>query len=1528
MDNYTGYEIAIIGMSGKFPGASNIREFWDNLSNGIETISFFTKEELRNESIDMELLDNNNYIRAKGYLQSCEYFDNNFFGISARMAETMDPQLRLLLMGVWEALEDAAYIPGDEDLNLGVFMSAASSTYWEAQAYLSDKMNLFGKFELDQLTNKDYISTRLSNMLGLTGPSLTVHTACSSSLTAIHLACQSLLGGECAMAVAGGASISYPLKKGYLFHEGMHGSSDGHCRAFDAQADGTVFGNGVGVLVLKPLSDAINDKDNIYAVIKGSALNNDGNRKVGYSAPSAIGQAEVIKLAQAISQVEAASVSYIETHGTGTKLGDPIEFEGLKAAFNDMENASCAIGSVKTNIGHLDVAAGVAGVIKTALSLKNKQLPPSLNYVSPNPQIDFQNSPFYVNTELRDWNSAPKPLRAGVSSFGIGGTNVHAILEEAPSVDSGGASKEYYLCCLSAKNRGSLLAKINGLKTFLNNTPDIHIADIAYTYQIGRKHFPFRTAIASSNTDELVEKLNNYSDTFLSSTLDRPSIFFMFPGQGSQYVDMAVGLYENEPFFRNILDACFSILGDFSEVGLKKDILFAKDGEPNELINQTEYAQPVLFCIEYSLSVLLMNWGIVPDAMIGHSIGEYVAACLAGVFSLQDAIYLVYHRGRLMQQTEKGSMFSIATGEDKIVDLLNDDISVAAYNCKSNIVVSCREYCVDSFMSELGHRNIEYIRLKTSHSFHSVTIEPIMKDFEALLTNIKFNPPKIPYISNVTGDWITFKEIEDHSYWSNQMRKPVRFMQGIEKMKNPQHIFIEAGPGTSLFNLTKSVLGQHSHAINLLKHPKDTTHDYDYFLNKIGEIWKAGIEIDWDKLYENEERKRISLPTYPFELKKFKSDVKFGDFNSFKHTHISLSQKDICSENVNDWFYVPSWKRRPDNASDGLKSETILILYPENNYSAQLKNTITKYCPNIIFVAFKSGYRKLNEGHFEIDPKSKPDYEKVLKDIKARNVTPSIILHLGNLYSNNEHQISECMFRNSQETGIYSLLFLVQSMENISFEKNINIITFSNGLNKVTGNEKIYPEKATILSLVKIIPQEYGKINCKNIDLEVDNEDLVVSSVEKILITELVCNPNISVAFRGTYAWELQYEKLGKRLNKPKSLTRNGGTYLIVGGTGGIGLELAEYLVKNYRANLILCSRTGFPPRENWDPMLNDTNTDKTFIGKIKRIQALFHYGSDILLEKADVSKKDEMTRVVEKSLKKFDEINGIFHFAGEKDDGKFIHQKTATNLNTVLLPKTIGTIILNEIAATLSPDFVMLSSSLASILPTIGHIDYSAANLFLDSFAGYKENTGSYPVYSINWEIWKSIGMSLRGDPENDKPENNKDYKLSTSDGIEVFKKVFENPLSQLIICKRDLNSLNTQLNELNHINVNNVNVNTLNTVEDNESKINTSDTGFQDKLSILFKEYLGTENIDVNENFFNMGITSLNVVQLCRLFNEKFNISIPAAYMFEHPTIVKLAGFLSDKTESISKSDKELSPSDEGSEDLLFNAIKNLNG
>lgn len=898
--------IAIVGMAGRFPQSPDLQRFWENLCQGFEGISFFSDAELEQAGISPNLLLSPNYVKAKGFLEDADLFDAGFFGFSPREAELTDPQIRLFLECAWEVLESAGWNPDKFSGLIGVYAGMSFSSYMWQLASDDSKSDSVGSFRtVIGGAEKDHLATAVSYRLNLRGPSFNIQTACSTSLAAVHAASRAVMTYECDMALAGGVSVGAPLRCGYLYEPGSIASADGHCRSFDADGSGSVAGDGIGIVLLKRLEDAVAAKDAVYAVIKGSAVNNDGRRKVGFTAPAIEGQAEAISMALAAAGADCESIGYIEAHGSATSIGDPIEVAALNQVYSQaaLKPGSIPVGSVKSNIGHLNAAAGVAGLIKATLALNHGWIPPSVNFRKANPKIPFERGPFRVNHTLSSWPEGDKPRRAGVSSFGIGGTNVHVILEEAPRTMPSKPAKPWQLMVLSARTHPALERATDRLTAHLLEHREQNLADVAFTLQEGRKAFEHRRIAVCRDLSDAATVLQERIPSRLLKAIAPPAprpVAFLFPGLGDQYLDMGRGLYESEPEFARHVDFCCEFLRPLlgvdlrqtmypnprvrqqSEVRMEERVNFRRlvqrareDNSPAlQEIHRTLWAQPALFVIEYALAKLWMSWGIVPETMIGYSIGEYVAGCLAGVISLEDSLRMLAIRAQSIERLPPGAMLAIAAPEAEIRPLLASEISVAGINGNSLCVVAGPPEAIDALQDRLQKGDTVCRRLLATHAFHSPLMQPVADELTRMARSIRLSPPQIPYISNVTGKPITVSEATNAAYWARHLTQPVQFAAGLHHLcSSSAPIFLEVGPGQMLTSLAEQYLAGRGVgdrvALASLPHSSDAQPDRAFILNTLGMLWLAGIEPDWNGVHRHESRSRIALPTYPFERQRY-----------------------------------------------------------------------------------------------------------------------------------------------------------------------------------------------------------------------------------------------------------------------------------------------------------------------------------------------------------------------------------------------------------------------------------------------------------------------------------------------------------------------------------------------------------------------------------------------------------------------------------------------------------------------------------
>jgi acyl transferase domain-containing protein/acyl carrier protein len=1404
-------EIAIIGINGRFPGANNVDSFWDNLRDGVESISHFTDEELLAVGIEKTLLNDPNYVKASSIVEGIELFDATFFGFTPREAEITDPQHRIFLESAWEALESAGYDSESYKGKIGVYAGVTNSNYLFTNLYSNQELMQ----SVDALTlfvgnEKDNLSTQTSYKLNLTGPSINVQNNCSTSLIAVHLACQSLLNGESDIVLAGGVSIAkLPQKSGYQYQEGVLCSPDGHCRTFDANAKGTVFGDGLGIVVLKRLADAVADGDFIHAVIKGSAINNDGSLKVGYTAPSVNGQREVILEALALAGVEADTISYIEAHGTATPLGDPIEIKALTQAFRASTNQKCfcAIGSVKSNIGHLDTAAGVTGLIKTVLALKHQQIPPSLHFEKANPEIDFANSPFYVNTKLSEWKTNGLPRRAGVSSFGVGGTNAHVILEEAPLMETSSASRSWQLILLSAKTSTALESATANLAAYLQQHPNINLPDVAYTLQVGRRAFDYRRLVVCQDLNHAVKLLKNEDPQRVFSYHSKPSrcpVIFMFSGQGSQYANMGRELYEVEPIYRRYIDTCAEILQPHLSLDIR-DFLFSQSEE----IAAANLTQLALFVIEYALAKLLISWGVLPEAMIGEGIGEYVAGAIAGVFSLEDAVFIVANRGQLRS-----------------------------------------------------------------------------------LKKVQLNPPHIRFISNLTASWITDAQATNLNYWSQNLQKTVNFSDSISQLLEEfEGVCLEVGPGQALSTLTKQ------HLLTSLPHIKEQQSDVSFLLQTLGQLWLFGVDIDWSGFYTEEQRHRLPLPTYPFERQRYWIDAKKqGQDDNL--APVFLAKK----PDVADWFYIPFWKPSLPPVildSKALATETscTLVFIDECGLGINLVKKLEKLNQDVITVRVGGNFTILSKSEYTINPKNNQDYDILFQEIIRQNKLPKTIVHLWNVTAIYNQDLEIEIVDKAQETGFYSLLFIAQALGKRATTDNFQITVISNNLQPVTGSEVICPEKATLLGPIKVISQEYANINCRSIDvlLPPNGSWQEEKLVEKLLAELTVDNLESLIAYRGLNRWVQSFEPV--RFDKAKienPRLREKGVYLITGGLGGIGLVLAEYLARTLQAKLLLVGRSALPKRNEWEKWLTTHDETDSISCKIRKVQELEDFGAEVLTIAADVSNAEQMRNAIAQAQEQFGQLNGVIHAAGVAGGG-VIQLKTQKEAESILAPKVKGTIIIDAIVKDIELDFFILASSNSSIVAEFGQVDYCAANAFLDAFAHCNSAKQNRFTTSINWDTWQEVGMAVN----TELPQRLQELRLENlkqgilpNEGIDIFIRILENTIPQVVISTSDLLDILKQYNSSKKTQTREF----LETVNQFKIKYPRPELNNdyvaprnknEQKLVEIWQDIIGIERIGIYDNFFDLGGDSLIGIQLMTIVNKIFNTNLSIAKLYECPNI-----------------------------------------
>lgn len=1517
-----GLEIAIIGMAGRFPGAPNLDVFWENLKQGLESIVHYSDADLEQWGVPRSLLDHPQYIKASAPLAEIDQFDADFFGFNPREAEILDPQHRLFLECAWEALEQAGYDAEQYGGTIAVYGGAAMNSYLLNLYNNATIRQTVDPYQIFLASDKDFLTTRVSYKLNLSGPSLDIQTACSTSLVSVHVACQSLLGGECDVALAGGVAVSQPT--GYLYQEGGIYSPDGHCRAFDAAAQGTVSGSGVGIVVLKRLEDAIADRDTIHAVIKGSAINNDGSKKVSYTAPSIAAQTSVIRAAQQIADVQPDSISYVETHGTGTAMGDPIEIAALSQVFQAQTSSKqyCAIASLKPNIGHLDTAAGIASLIKTVLAIKHQQIPPSLHFQTPNPQINFEQSPFYVNTQLSDWHGI---RRAGVSSFGIGGTNTHVILESAPElVQTSIASPDQsatqvstipQLLLLSAKSKTALDQASQNLLNHLQQHPHLNLSDVAHTLQVGRRGFSHRRLLTCRTVEEAIVQLKQSTQPYHNATTP-PAIAFLFPGQGSQYINMARHLYETNSNFRQTIDHCSTHLKLYLP-----DILYPSQPVVTSSLTATSLAQPALFIIEYALAQLWISWGVQPDVMIGHSIGEYVAACLAGVFSLEDALKLVALRGEQMQQQPAGSMLSVSLSEVELQPWLGSEITLSVHNTPQLCVVSGTEAAIAKLKQDLTAANINCQLLHTSHAFHS----PLMADVQAplmdALRSIQLAPPTIPFVSNVTGTWITVEQATDPRYWIEHLMRPVRFTEGLTTLlQNPHSVLLEVGPGQTLITMAKQVSPDTPMIASLpsaqaianatlssssqMSEPSQAqTLEQLTLINAVGQLWLQGATIRWS-VYQGDAppAQRIPLPTYPFERQRYWIDAQ-SEFLERSHSKVEASEPQILQPNLNtntsssdqpSWLYQTTWERcLPISTSSSPLLKQCWLLLGDTPLVEAIAHALQQADHDVIQVKLSDHFGQDGYRIFTLNPHQPEDYQALLADLQKRELLPTRMVQLWQ----------------DPSSGFDSLLFFTQAIAaytiptqtNTHTIEDLQITILTDRAQEITGAEIVNIHQAKLIGLAQIITQEYP-YHCHCIDIELKNSPLLV---EQIIAELRQVSGDRLVAYRHHHRWRRQFQSVSETAAYP---WRSQGHYVIVGDLeNGLGQIWAVQLWQQQQAKLTVITGATLPDHlQDW---ISQTGS---------------------LLITANITDQDDMQAAIAQAESHFGTIHGVFYatpMSSAKSMG-LIADLSVEQCQYNFMTKVDGLEVLQQVFAERSPDFCLLQSSLSSIVGGLGLGAYGAANCSIDAFGQAMQSSVSTKWHSVNWDACQSIdllspsGVSTEPTHQPSLPMGLLDEATLTPDEVwTATTAILAGAPGQTIVSKVNLQQRIEQAfvrSEVRRDRPMEVNSEQINLSKAHHRPYLTTDyvaprNETEQQIAQIWQDLLGIDQVGIYDSFFELGGHSLLAIQAIARLRSTFQVDLPMRdFLFEAPTVAgiatAIANQLANQLSSQQPNDEEL--------------------
>jgi amino acid adenylation domain-containing protein len=1486
---------AIVGMAARLPGARDVEAFWRNLRGGVESITFLDDEALAAAGVDPAEARAPGYVRAAGVLEGSDRFDAAFFGFNPREAEVLDPQHRVFMESVWEALEHAGYDPGGMAEAVGLYAGSSTSSYLHHVFTRPDVMEAVGSYQVHLGNSKDFLATRAAHKLNLRGPAVAVQTGCSTGLVSVHLACQALAAGECDVAVAGGISIR--PAQGYRYTPGGISSPDGHTRAFDAGAAGTVAGNGAALVVVKRLADALADGDTIHAVIRGTAINNDGSAKVGFTAPSVTGQAAVIQEALAVAGVDPRAIGYVEAHGSGTELGDPIEVAALTQAFGATEGGQfCAIGSVKTNVGHLDTAAGSAGLIKATLALSHGEIPPSLNFSAPNPRIDFASSPFFVNAELRAWQTEDGvPRRAGVSSFGIGGTNAHVVIEQAPAPEPSTPSRPWQLLALSARTPEALEAATDRLAAHLRAHPEQALADVAWTLQAGRRAFAHRRVLVARDGAEAADALESRAPERLAggSADASRSVAFLFPGIGSQYPGMGRGLYETEPVFRATIDRCAEILLPLIGVDLREVMYPAggsdDDGAPRKLdlramlgrsaapaddrMNGALVGQTALFVTEYALARLWMEWGVRPEAMIGHSLGEYVAATVAGVWSLEDGLRLVAERARLVEAQPEGGMLGIALPESDVRPLLRDGLCVATLNGPSVTVVSGPAAAVDALQAELGARGIVCSRLPTRHAFHSAMMRPAGEGLAALLRGMELRAPAIPFVSNVTGGWITDAEATDPGYWVRHLCGTVRFGDGVQALAADRtRVMLEVGPGHALRSLISQLPvwdGAPPAIVASMRHDYERHPDSAHVLEAAGRLWAAGAPVDWKGMHAHERLRRVPLPTYPFESRRYWIDLDLGALASLRRGESAGPSADPA-----DWTYVPAWSRAPLPASITMDPAAWLLLADEAGIGARLASRLEAMGHTVAVAHAGDEFARAGEGGWTVRPGSAEDLAALRDGMRAAGIHPRHVVHLWGIDPDGVDAADG--FARAQARGYAGVAALAAAFARDAAPLRVVVVT--EGVEDVAGGEPVRPERATVLGACLALPLEHPGVACRTVDVRLGAGG--VARLAEHLLAEVTADDadsaGAAVALRGTLRWTRGWQAV-----RPAEADgfREGGAWLFSGPLAAGAEALAARLASSPEARVAFVVAPDFPARDAWDAHVACAGCAATLRG----IRAAEAAGGRTLVLRAGADDAAALRAAIETARAAFGGLDGIVHAArmgAVAEPAALAEDRTAErSIDLARVARELDA--LRAAADGIDVGFVLLQGSLVSVLGGAGLSGLAAGCALVDAWAQRSAAEDGGRWTSVGWDRWQGEGDDVPAGPPS----------IPLADAAGAFGAVAAlRREPRVVVSTHDLAARVARLRAPAAAAAA-APAAELHPRPALETAYHAPSGETETALAEMWRELLGIGQIGVHDDFFRLGGHSLLGLQLASRVRERWRVELPLRALFEAPTVARLA-------------------------------------
>ncbi len=1494
--------IAIVGMSGRFPGARSLEQFWQNLRDGVESLDTFTEAELDAAGVDATTRALPGWVPRGTVLQDADHFDAAFFGYSPREAQIIDPQQRVFLECAWEAMEHAGYAREPDGAMVAVYAGSSINSYVYSQLLPNrELLASVGGYQVMLGNDKDFLTTRASYKLDLHGPSMAIQTACSTSLVAVYVACQALVRRECDMALAGGVSITFPQRTGYQYQEGMIFSPDGSCRPFDADSKGTRAGAGAGIVVLKRLEDALADRDTIHAVILGSAINNDGAGKAGYTAPSIDGQMEVIATAQALAGVSAESISYVEAHGTATPLGDPIEIAALTRVFRESTDARgfCTIGSLKANLGHLDAAAGVAGLIKTVLALQHRELPRQLNFRAPNPQLQLDTSPFRVATTCEPWAAGATPRRAGVSSFGIGGTNAHVVLEEAPAAAPSAIARSHHLVVLSAKTAEALDAATTNLVGYLRQDAAASLADVAYTLQVGRRPFPHRRSVVVCDAAEAITALSAPDRAPVTSNVhegaSRP-VAFLFSGQGSQHAGMCAELYAHEPAFRAAVDRCADILHPHFGRDIRE---LLRDGTDQEL-SETAVAQPLLFVTGYALAVLWMSWGVQPSAMLGHSIGEYVAAHLAGVFSLEDALMLVSARGRLMQEMPPGEMLAVRLAADALTPRLGPGVEIAAINAPAMCSVSGTREAIAALAAQLEQSGIEHRPLHTSHAFHSAMMEPVLAPFRAQVARVSLSAPRIPYVSNVTGTWIRPEQATSPDYWASHLRGTVRFAEGVATLIAHQSVqLLEVGAGNALASLTRLTLGRDgaSRVTASLPHPREARRELETMLDAVGRLWVSGVAVDWAGINAMASLRRVPLPTYPFERKRHWVDAPKPAPDAVARLY--------RREALDDWFYTPTWTRAPLARNRLLPLDgTWLVFGRADALEAAVLERLRARGASVIAVGAGEQFTSGDE-RFVVRGADPRDYESLIRTLRDKGADLRGVIHLWNVGPIGNANAA-------RDTSLHAIAALGRALLIESPAASLRLVVGTTGAQSVHGEPVQYADRALSTGPVLVLPMEHAGVGASTIDL--DGATARVGwrdeAARQLVEEASIDDADALVAVRSGERWVRRF--VGGALPRTETLAAtltHRGVCLVTGGLGGIGVTLAEWLARNVSARLVLTSRTALPNRGEWDAWLAAHDGSDPTSQRIRDIERIEAAGGEVVVIGADIASVTEMRSALAAVEAGWGPVTSVIHAAGIAGDG-LLALSSRDHAEEVISAKVAGLDCLVAVLGDHAMEFVVLCSSINVVGGVAGTYAYTAANAYLDAFAVSAQRPVGWRTVSIAWDAWRDVGMASKVVVPDAMRAARAAYVaagISPAAGADAFARCLESGFAQQVVSpydietalidRRRLRSAAPTIVETRRAEAHAAEVSS----EGRPSSAHVAPAGeVEERLASIWEELLGVTPVGVHDNFFDLGGHSLLATRVLARIDSTLGVRLPLRDVFSAPTIRLLGGLIEAQLQS----------------------------